>query len=119
VNIRKLMQELSYSGEVKGKRQTYHVFKGSDFFLVLSFSGTKPNAGNFNIVESDAVDYVYERFAGTKGVTTNSVVEKGRRSGRVPNALAALNILYVLAATGRAGIDTRRVGPRLFFNVRG
>ncbi|MGH9369580.1 MAG: hypothetical protein ACRD3M_18155 [Thermoanaerobaculia bacterium] len=118
MNVRKLMQGLSYSGKVKGKRQTYHVFEGSTFFLVLSFSRTKRNAGNFNAVETAAVDYVQERCAGTQGVTTSDVVQKGRRSRHVPNALAALNILYVLAATGRASIDTRRAGPKLFFNVR-
>jgi hypothetical protein len=118
MNIRKLMQGLSYSGKVEGKRQTYYVFKGSEFFLVLSFSATKPKAGNFNIVQSEAADYVSERFAGTRGVTTSDVVKKGRRSRHVPTALAALNILYVLAATGHASIDTRRAGPRLFFNVR-
>ena len=118
MNIKKLMQGLSFCGEAEGKRQSYYIFEGSEFFLVLSFSHRKPGAGNFNIVESDAADYVYERFAGAKGVTTNDVVEKGRRSRHIPNALAALNIMYVLAATGRASIDTRRVGPKLFFNVK-
>ena len=118
VNIKKLMQGLSYSGEAEGKRQSYYVFEGSEFFLVLSFSRTKPSAGNFNIVGSDAADYVYERFAGVKAVTTNDVVEKGRRSRHIPGTLAALNIMYVLAATGRASIDTRRVGTQLFFNVK-
>lgn len=113
------MQGLSYSGEAEGKRQNYYVFKGSEFFLVLSFSHSKQGAGNFNVVESDAVDYVYERFAGAKGVTTNEVVERGRRSRHIPNTLAALNIMYVLAATGCASIDTRRVGPKLFFNIKG
>jgi hypothetical protein len=36
----------------------------------------------------------------------------------VPSALAALNMLYVLVATGRAKIDERRTKAReLFFNV--
>lgn len=118
MKIKKLMQGLSYCGEAEGKRQSYYVFGGAEFFLVLSFSHTKPNAGNFNIVESDAADYIYDRFAGAKAVTTNDVVEKGRRSRHVPSALAALNIMYVLAATGRASIDARRVGPKLFFNVK-
>ena len=118
MKIRKLMQGLTYSGEAEGKRQRYYIFEGSDFFLVLSFSHKKPSAGNFNMVESDAADYVYELFAGAKGVTTNAVVEKGRRSRHAPSALVALNIMYVLAATGRATIDTRRTGPKLFFNVK-
>lgn len=118
MNIRKLMQGLSYLGEVAGKRQTYYVFRGSDFFLLLSFSRAKANAGNFNVVESDAVEYVRGRFAGGKGLTAPEIARKGRRSRHVPSALAALNILYVLVATGHASIDTRRVGPKLFFNVK-
>jgi len=36
----------------------------------------------------------------------------------VPSALVALNMLYVLVATGRAGIDQRRRAAReIFFNV--
>jgi hypothetical protein len=37
----------------------------------------------------------------------------------VPSHLAALNLLYVLVATGRASIDRRRRSSReLFFNVK-
>ena len=117
MNVKKLMQGLTYLGDVSGKRQTYYVFKGSDLFLVLSFSRAKRSAGNFNVVEAEAVDYVHHRFAGKSGVTTNDVVKKARKSRHVPNPLVALNILYVLTAMGRAKVDARRGGPKLFFNV--
>jgi hypothetical protein len=117
MNAKKLMRGLTYLGNAEGKRQTYHVFKGSDFFLVLSFSRSKRGAGNFNVVGAPAVDYVHKRFAGKSGVTTGDVVNKARRSRHVPSALAALNMLYVLAAMGRAKVDARRGGPKLFFNV--
>jgi hypothetical protein len=117
MNVRKLVQGLSYLGQVEGKRQTYHVFQGTGVFLVLSFSRTKRNAGNFNIVDAGAVDAVYARFAGRQSVTTNDVVARVGKSRHVPSALAALNVLYVLVALGRARIDTRRGGPKLFFNV--
>jgi hypothetical protein len=118
MNVRKLVQGLAYVGRVDGKRQTYHVFQNAEIFFVLSFSRSKPNAGNFNVVESEAVEYVRGRFAGSRAVTTNDVVTRAKRTRHVPNSLAALNILYVLAATGEARIDSRRAGPKLYFNLR-
>jgi hypothetical protein len=118
MNVKSLVEGLSYLGKVNGKRQTYHVFRGGNGFLVLSFSRTKSNSGNFNVVESKAAEYVRTRFAGAKGVTANDVVAKGKRSHHVPSSLAALNILYVLTATGDARIDARRAGPKLYFNFR-
>jgi len=119
MNVKNLLQGLSYLDEVDGKRQTYYVFRGSNFFLVLSFSKTKSQAGNFNIVESEAVEYVRHRFRGKKAVTSNDIVAKARRSRHVSTALAALNILYVLAALGDLKVDARRVGPKLYFNFKG
>jgi hypothetical protein len=117
MNVRKLMQGLKYLGNVTGKKQTYHVLEGTGSFLVLSLSRAKRGGGNFNIVDAAAVDYVHERFAGKSGVTTGDVVRRARKSRHVRDALAALNILYVLAAKGRAKVDARRGGPKLFFNV--
>jgi hypothetical protein len=118
MNAKNLVQGLSYVGRADGKRQTYHVFQGKGYFLVLSFSKTKPRAGNFNVVESEAVEYVRSRFAGAKAVTVNDVVAKGKRTRHVPNPLAALNILYVLAAIGDLSVDARRTGPKLYFNFK-
>jgi hypothetical protein len=118
MNIKRLAQGLTYLDKVDGKRQTYHVFRGHDYFLVLSFSKTKPRAGNFNIVESEAVDYVLRRFRGKKAVTSNDIVAKAKRSRHIPNPLAALNVLYVLAALGNAKVDARRTGPKLYFNFK-
>ena len=117
MNAKKLVKGLKYLGSVTGKKQTYHVFSGAAFFLVLSFSRSKRGAGNFNVVEAAAVEYVHKRFAGKSNVTTSDVVKKTRRTRHVRNALAALNMLYVLAAMGRAKVDARRSGPKLFFNV--
>jgi hypothetical protein len=117
--VRSLSRGLAYRGEASGKRQTYYVFQGDDFFVIFSFSKTKPNSGNFNIVSPRAVEYVRSRFRRSKGVTAKDVVAKAKRSGHVPNSLAALNVLYVLAAQGHAKVDARRAGPRLYFNLTG
>jgi hypothetical protein len=82
MNVKSLVQTLSYVGKATGKRQTYFVFRGEGDFLVLSFSKTKPQAGNFNIVDAEAVDYVRSRFAGAKAVTVNDVVSKAKTSNR-------------------------------------
>jgi hypothetical protein len=118
MNVRSLAKGLAYRGEVSGKRQTYYVFEGDKSFAVFSFSRTKPNSGNFNIVRPDAIEYVRARFAGSRGVTARDVVAKGRGSRRVRNPLTALNVLYVLAALGDVTIDTRRAGPKLYFNFK-
>jgi hypothetical protein len=118
MNAKSLVQGLSYAGKADGKRQTYYVFEGKGYFLVLSFSKTKPHAGNFNIVEAEGVEYVRSRFAGAKAVTVNEVVAKGKRTRHIPSPLAALNILYVLAALGDLSVDARRAGPKLYFNFK-
>ena len=118
LDVRNLSKGLAYRGEVSGKRQTYYIFEGDDFFAVFSFSKTKPNSGNFNIVSPQAVEYVYSRFRRAKGITAKDVFAKGKRSRHVPNSLAALNVLYVLAAQGHAKVDARRSGPKLYFNFK-
>src|SRR5258706_14254679 len=87
MNVKKLAQGLSYAGDVEGKKQSYHIFRGTDFYLVMSFSATKPG-GNFNIVDTDAVEYVLKRFAGAKSVTSADVVEKANKTRHAPDAFA-------------------------------
>lgn len=120
LNITSLQTGLTFRGEVSAVRQTYHIFEGQDFFFVLSLSRSKKDAGNFNVVDKRAVQYVQSRFAGKKGVTSNAVVDRSRRTHHAKNALAALNILYVLVALGVANIEKGRMGShqQLFFSVR-
>ena len=118
MHVKNLIKGLSYVGEAEGKRQTYYVFRGDGFFLVVSFSKTKLNAGNFNIVDSEAVDYVRKHFRGKKAVTANDIVARAKRSRHVPSSLVALNILYVLVTLGDVKPDARREGPQLYFNFR-
>ena len=57
------------------------------------------------------------RLHGRRGLTARLVYERSKRG--VPSALVALNMLYVLVATGRASIDQRRLAAReIFFNVK-
>jgi hypothetical protein len=118
MNIRSLTMGLQYSGEVKGKRQTYHIFRGKSQYLVMSFSRSKANAGNFNVVSSEAVEYVARRFSGRQGLTAKVLNKASRRPRLVRGHLAALNILYVLVAIGRAKIDARFQEREIYFNVK-
>lgn len=118
MNIRNLTTGLRYRGEVKGKRQTYYVFEGKSQYLVMSFSRSKPNAGYFNVVASDAVAYAARRFAGRQGLTAKILHARSRRPRLVRGPLAALNILYVLVAIGSAKIDTRFRERAIYFNVK-
>lgn len=120
MNLRSLTSGLEYRGDVEAKRQTYSVFEGKRYFFVMSLSRAKKNAGNFNIVRTDAVDYVAGRFAKKRGLTSTDVARASRKPRLVSKPLEALNILYVLVATERAAIDRKRRKERqLFFNVTG
>jgi hypothetical protein len=113
-----LLSELTYRGEATGLRQTYYVFEGKQRFLVLSFSRTKPNAGYFNIVDSEAVDYVRRRFAGEKALTSKALHQRCNKPEHIKAPLEALNILYVLTATHQAQIDSRFHDRELHFNIK-
>jgi hypothetical protein len=117
VNLRRLIAGLNFRGTVKGQRQTYYVFEGEGFFFICSFSRKKPKAGNFNIVDLDAVRYAERLVAGRRGVTAQDFHRRSRNRRHVGSPLEALNILYVLVATGRAKIDRRHKGKQLVFNA--
>ena len=102
MNLRSLAKGLSYSGEVAAKRQTYHVFEGKRYFLVMSQSRSKRNAGNFNVVRADAVEYVASRFARKKKVTSTDVAKAlclGAKAVLIGRAYA-----YGLGAAGGRGV---------------
>lgn len=113
-----LLSDLSYRGEASGLRQTYYVFEGRQHYLVLSFSRTKPNAGYFNIVDREAVRYVRHKFAGEKGLTSKTLRQASTKPDHIKTPLEGLNILYVLAATHQAQIDSRFHDRRLHFNIK-
>ncbi len=119
MNIRSLASGLLYRGEVEAKRQTYFVFEGKRHFFVMSLSRSKHNAGNFNVVDVDGVDYVARRFSGQQDVTAKAVLNNSRKPQYVSSTFDALNILYVLVATRRAKIDSRFRTKELHFNVKG
>jgi hypothetical protein len=120
MNLRSLARGLSYVGEVPAKRQTYHVFEGKKYFLVMSQSRAKRNAGNFNVVRADAVEYVARRFERRRKVTSTDVAKASRKPRLVSTSLDALNILYVLVALERAEIDKKlRKERQLYFTVTG
>jgi hypothetical protein len=118
MNIKSLTKGLKYRGEAEGKRQTYYVFEGQGYFFVVSFSKSKPDSGNFNIVETEAVEYAQKAFAGSKGITAKELHERSRKRRHIKSDLDALNILYVLVATKGAKTDNRYKSRALFFNIK-
>jgi hypothetical protein len=117
MDITSLADGLTYCGKVSAVRQTYYIFEARDNFLILSFSASKPGAGNFNVVNKNAVKYVHARFEGQRHVTSNDVAERARRTRHAPNSLVAINILYVLVATGAARIERIGEHRKLFFRI--
>lgn len=118
LNVDSLTRGLQYHGDVQGKRQHYYVLSGARQYFVMSLSMTKRGAGNFNLVGRAAVDRLHRRLRGRRGLTARTVFERSRNRRAVPSPLAALNMLYVLVATGRATIDQRRASREIFFNVK-
>jgi len=117
MNVNEVLSELRYVGEAQGIRQTYHVFQGRQRFLVMSFKKADPAAGNFNIVEADAVSYAEGKYSGVKGLTAKQLRAQSKRNKRSKDRFVGLNVLYVLVAAGKAAIDHRFKPGTLVFNL--
>ena len=119
LSVDSLTTGLEFHGEVEGKRQHYYVLSSARQYFVMSLSARKRDAGNFNLVSRSAVDRLHRRLRGRQGLTAKLVFTRSKTRRLVPSHLAALNMLYVLVATGRASIDQRHRSSReLFFNLK-
>ena len=118
LRVKSLTRGLEFHGEVEGKRQHYYVLSSARQYFVMSVSKSKRSSGNFNLVGRVAVDKLYRRLRAQQGLTAKLVFIRSRNLRLVPSRLAALNMLYVLVATGRASIDMRHTSREIFFNVK-
>ena len=118
LSVKSLTTGLDFHGEVQGKRQHYYILSSARQYFVMSVSLSKRDAGNFNLVSRSAVDKLYRRLRGQQGLTAKVVFSRSKSRRLVPSHLAALNMLYVLVATGRASIDGRHKSREIFFNVK-
>lgn len=121
IKTKNMLEDLEYVDAIESKRQTYYIYRGKKYYLILSFSPKKKNSGNFNLVNSKLVDKVYDKFRNQKKITSsavfcNSKVEKQTRY--IKSSLDALNILYILSAKGFAKLDKRFTRKNLFFNIK-
>ena len=117
LSVESLTKGLTFHGEVQGKRQHYYVLSSPRLYFVMSLSTSKRGAGYFNLVGKAAVERLYRRLRGRRGLTARMVFTRSRSRRAVPSALVALNMLYVLVATDRATLDARRASRELFLNV--
>ena len=117
LRVDSLTKGLEFHGEVQGKRQHYYILSSGRQYFVMSVSLAKRDAGNFNLVSKTAVEGLYRRLRGRRGLTARLVFDRFRKGWLVTSSLNALNMLYVMAATGRASIDAKRKTPQIFFNV--
>lgn len=116
MNIRNLARGLTYRGQAKGMRQTYYVFESGETYVVMSASRSKRASGYFNLVARKTVERIRRSYAGKQDVTAKVLAQRSRSAG-VRDALQALNVLYVLVATGAARRDDRYQDQRLHFNI--
>ncbi len=117
MKVREVLSELRYVGEAAGVRQTYYVFQGPGHYLLLSFKKDDPEAGNFNVIEADAVAYAADRYRGVKGLTAKQLFDESKRTRHFRDRFVALNVLYVLVASGTAVVDHRFKPSPLVFNL--
>lgn len=117
MNAKDALSDLEYVGGAEGLKQTYEVFRGKRHYLVGSMSRAKRRSGNFNLVDTDAVEGAIDSFAGSQGITSKDVRQRLQRRGFSIETLEALNVLYVLVAQGKAKVDHRRSQRALYFNV--
>jgi hypothetical protein len=118
LSVKSLTTGLKFHGEVEGKRQHYYVLSSERQYFVMSVSKAKRSSGNFNLVGTSAVDKLYRRLRAQQGLTAKLVFTRSRNRRLMPSRLTALNMLYVLVATGRASIDMRHTSREIFFNVK-
>jgi hypothetical protein len=118
LSVKSLTTGLNFHGEVEGKRQHYYILSSARQYFVMSLSASKRDAGNFNLVSKATVGRLYRRLRGRQGLTAKLVFIRSKNRRLVPSHLAALNMLYVLVAIGRASIDGRHRSRELFFNVK-
>ena len=120
MNIQSLAKGLKYIGEAEGKRQTYYIFEGHDFYFVISFKKDKPSEGNFNVVELEAIQSVQNKYAGVYGITAPEVYAglSKTKTKYFSSELDALKALYVLVGLKQAKVDTRHKSTSLFFNIK-
>ncbi len=118
LSVKSLTKGLQFHDEVQGKRQRYYILSSRRHYFILSMSRSKRSAGNFNLVSKSAVEKLRRRLRGQQGLTAKLVFSRTRNRRLVPTHLAALNMLYVLVALGRATIDMRHRTRQLFFNVK-
>ncbi len=118
MNVKNLTSGLRYRGDAEGKRQTYYVFEGRGYYFVLSFKKDGSNAGNFNVIDTEAAEYVQKKFADRSGITSKEVYAASHKARYFANELEALNVLYILVAIGRAKVDKRYKSLALYFNIK-
>jgi hypothetical protein len=119
LRVNELTKGLMFHGDVTGKRQHYYILSTRRHYLIMSFSRSKRAAGQFNLVDKEAVEQLYHRLQGQKGVTAPAVFRRSRHRRLLRSSLTVLNILYVLVATNRAHIDERYASSSaLFFNIK-
>ena len=118
VNPKKILENLSFVGEVISKRQTYYVYENEDEYILMTVNRSKENSFNFNIVSKDASEYVKKSFSGREKLTTAELAKESKKPALIKGTFDALNILYALCAVGDAKIDRRYKGRTLYFNVR-
>src|SRR3989442_11197678 len=104
LSVESLTKGLQFHGEVQGKRQHYYVLSSPRQYFVMSISLSKRDAGNFNLVSRAAVDGLYRRLRGQRGLTARLVFHHSREGRPVGSSLGALKKSYVLGAPRPAGL---------------
>src|SRR5439155_26795094 len=105
MSVDSLTKGLEFHGEVQGKRQHYYILSSGRQYFVMSVSLAKRDAGNFNLVSKTAVEALYRKLRGRRGLTARLVFARSPKGRLVTSWPNAPNMLYVIAATRPASSD--------------
>src|SRR5258706_9682870 len=98
LSVDSLTKGLEFHGEVQGKRQHYYILSSPRQYFVMSVSLAKRDAGNFNMVSRTAVDTLYKRLRGRRGLTARLLSDPLRKGRLGASSLNPLRMLYVMSA---------------------
>ena len=110
LSVKSLTTGLTFHGEVHGKRQHYYVLSTAREYFVMSISSSKRDAGNFNLVGKAAVDRLYRRLRGRRGLTARLVYTRSRNRRLVRSHPGGVEHALRL---GRHGPGEHRSAPHL------
>ncbi len=116
MNIKSVFKNLQYFGFFRSVRATYHIYKGSGHFVYMTASDTKPNSGNFAVLDETTLNWTWKKLSMERSISVPEAKAIVCRSNKYKSDFDVLASLYILTAMKKARV-TKYDGKKLFFAV--